>query len=328
MDYIWDYFWLIVGLGLLLLAANYLVDSSVAIAKRAKISNFIIGLTIVGIGTSAPELFVSVSSALKGSGDIAMGNVLGSNIANVLLILGITAIILPFSIERLQRVRDIPFLIFMTLLVMAIANDAYVPGIDKNTLSRIDGVVLLIIFIGYMCWVIVQKGKDPKKALEEADEEASSSLTGKNPWLLWAIALASLALLIYGGNMFLDSAKKLAAAWGMSEAAIAITIVAVGTSLPELVTAVIAATKKNPQLALGNVIGSNLFNLMFILGTASTVKPLNFVDINIWDYVVMLVAALMLYLIIFTFKKNKFDRIEGIIFFMGYIAYTVYLLLR
>ena len=180
-----------------------------------------------------------------------------------------------------------------------------------------------------MCWVIVQKGKDPKKALEEADEEASSSLTGKNPWLLWTIALASLVLLIYGGNKFLDSAKKLAdEAWGMSEAAIAITIVAVGTSLPELVTAVIAATKKNPQLALGNVIGSNLFNLMFILGTASTVKSLNFVDINIWDYVVMLVAALMLYLIIFTFKKNKFDRIEGIIFFIGYIAYTVYLLLR
>lgn len=323
-----DYLLLIVGLGLLLLAANYLVDSSVAIAQRAKISNFIIGLTIVGIGTSAPELFVSVSSALSNSGDIAMGNVIGSNIANVLLILGVTAMILPFPIERLQRHRDIPFVIIATVFVTIIANDSIVPGIKDNSLNRLDGIVLLLLFIGYMGWVIVQKGKDPKKALEDADEEASSSLTGKNPWLLWAIAIVSLVALIYGGNLFLDSAKSLARAWGMSEAVIAITIVAVGTSLPELVTAIIAASKKNPQLALGNVIGSNLFNLMFILGAASTVKPLVLVDINIWDYVVMLVAAIMLFMVVLTFKKDKFDRIEGAIFFAAYVAYTIYLLLR
>lgn len=323
-----DYLLLIVGLGLLLLAANYLVDSSVAIAQRAKISNFIIGLTIVGIGTSAPELFVSVSSALSNSGDIAMGNVIGSNIANVLLILGVTAMIFPFDIERLQRHRDIPFLIIATIFVALIANDSIVPGIKENTLSRLDGIVLLVCFIAYMCWVIVQKGKNPKQAIEDADEEAKSSLAGKNPWLLWGIAIVSLVVLIFGGNLFLDSAKNLARAWGMSEAVIAITIVAVGTSLPELVTAVIAATKKNPQLALGNVIGSNLFNLMFILGTASTVKPLTLVDINLWDYAVMLVAAIMLFMVVLTFKKDKFDRIEGVLFFGAYIAYTVYLLLR
>ena len=323
-----DYLLLVVGLGLLLLAANYLVDSSVAIAQRAKISNFIIGLTIVGIGTSAPELFVSISSALGNSGDIAMGNVVGSNIANILLILGVTATIFPFPIERLQRLRDIPFMIAMTILVVAIANDAVIPGLNENSLNRLDGIFLLILFIGYMCWVIVQKGKDPKKAIQEADEEAKSSLAGKAPWLLWGIAVISLVALIFGGNLFLDSAKNLARAWGMSEAVIAITIVAVGTSLPELVTAIVAATKKNPQLALGNVIGSNLFNLMFILGTASTVKPMVFVDINIWDYAVMFVSAVMLYLVIYTFKKNKLDRIEGIIFLAAYIGYTVYLLLR
>lgn len=325
-----DYLFLIVGLGLLLLAANYLVDSSVAIAQRAKISNFIIGLTIVGIGTSAPELFVSVSSALSNvpnNGDIAMGNVLGSNIANVFLILGVTAMILPFPIERLQRVRDIPFLIFMTILVMAIANDSMVPGLESS-LNRLDGIVLLLVFINYMGWVVIRKGKDPKKAIEEADEEAKSSLTGKSPWLLWPIAIVSLAALIFGGNLFLDSAKNLARIWGMSEAVIAITIVAVGTSLPELVTAIIAASKHNPQLALGNVIGSNLFNLMFILGAASTVKPLNFKDINIVDYGMMLLAALMLYVVVFTFKKNKFDRIEGVIFFIIYVSYILYLLLR
>ncbi len=323
-----DYLLLFVGLGLLLLAANYLVDSSVAIAQRAKISNFIIGLTIVGIGTSAPELFVSVSSALSNSGDIAMGNVVGSNIANILLILGVTAMICPFDIERLQRRRDIPFLIMATIFVTIIANDTIVPGIHKDSLNRLDGIVLLVMFVGYMGWVIVQKGKDPKQALDEADEQASSSLAGKNPWLLWAIALVSLVGLIYGGNLFLDSAKNLARAWGMSEAVIAITIVAVGTSLPELVTAVIAASKKNPQLALGNVIGSNLFNLMFILGVASTVKPLTFVDINIWDYAVMFAAAIMLFMVVLTFKKDKFDRVEGLIFFAGYVAYTVYLLVR
>lgn len=318
---------LVVGLGVLLLAANYLVDSSVAIAQRAKISNFIIGLTIVGIGTSAPELFVSISSALSNSGDIAMGNVIGSNIANIFLILGVTAAICPFPIERLQRYRDIPFLIVATILVMLLANDAIFPG-NKNMLSTIDGILLLVIFVGYMCWVIVQKGKDPKKALEDADEEAKSSLAGKSPWLLWTIAVVSLVALIFGGNLFLDSAKNLARAWGMSEAVIAITIVAVGTSLPELVTAIIAASKNNPQLALGNVIGSNLFNLMFILGTASTVKSLALVDIIIWDYSVMLLATLMLFVVIFTFKKNKFDRIEGFIFLAAYVAYTVYLLLR
>lgn len=323
-----DYLLLVVGLGLLLLAANYLVDSSVAIAQRAKISNFIIGLTIVGIGTSAPELFVSVSSALSNSGDIAMGNVIGSNIANILLILGVTAIIYPFPIERLQSHRDIPFLILATIITILFANDSMMPGLIHNRLIRVDGIMLLLFFVGYMAWVVIQKGKDPKKALAEADEEAKSSLTGKAPWLLWSIAIVSLVALIFGGNLFLDSAKNLARAWGMSEAVIAITIVAVGTSLPELVTAVIAASKKNPQLALGNVIGSNLFNLLFILGTASTVKPLTFIDINIWDYAVMFVATIMLYMVVFTFKKDKMDRIEGIIFFAAYVGYTVYLLMR
>ena len=323
-----DYLLLIVGLALLLIGANYLVDSSVAIAQRAKISNFIIGLTIVGMGTSAPELFVSVSSALSNSGDIAMGNVIGSNIANILLILGITAAILPFPIERLQSRRDIPFLIFATLLVALLALDSIIPGINENTLSRLDGIFLLVLFIGYMCWVVLQKGKDPKKAVEEADEEATSSLTGKSPWLLWGIAIVSLAALIYGGNLFLDSAKSLARSWGMSEAVIAITVVAVGTSLPELITAVVAAAKKNVQLALGNVIGSNLFNLLFILGTASTVKPLTLDGINVIDYGVMLLASLLLLSVVVTFKKDKFDRIEGVIFLVAYVAYTVYLLMR
>lgn len=321
-----DYLFFFLGLGLLLLGANYLVDSSVAIAQRAKISNFIIGLTIVGIGTSAPELFVSIQSALTGHGDIAMGNVLGSNIANVFLILGVTATILPFSIDKMQQRRDIPVGIGVAILVFLLAKDSFWGLGDE--LSRLDGIFLLLVFIVYMAFVILKKGKDPKQALAEADEETKSQLAGKNVFLLWGIAAASLAALLWGGNLFLDSAKNLAASWGMKEAVISITIVAVGTSLPELITAVIAACKKNPQLALGNVIGSNVFNLLMILGVSSTIHGYQLKDISIYDYLMAIFAAICVFLTIFTFGKKKFDRIEGIIFVAIYIGYTVYLLMR
>lgn len=323
-----DYLFLIIGLGLLLVSADFLVDSSVAIAQRAKISNFVIGLTIVGMGTSAPELFVGVSSALSGSGDVAMGNVVGSNIANILLILGVTAAICPFAIERSTQRRDIPVGILAALLLLFLANDSLVPGISENTVSRLDAFFLLVLFVAYMCYVVIGKGKNPKEAMEEAEEQTKTKFAGRPPVLLWLIAIASLAGLIFGGNLFLDSAKNLARAWGMSEAVIAITIVAVGTSLPELITAIVAASKNNPQLALGNVLGSNVFNVMFILGVSAMAKPLTIVGINLVDYVVMLVAAVMTYLVVFTFGKHRFDRVEGYIFLLCYIAYTVYLLIR
>ena len=323
-----DYLFLIVGLGLLLLSADYLVDSSVAIAQRAKISNFIIGLTIVGMGTSAPELFVGVKTALAGDGDIAMGNVIGSNIANVLLILGLAGTILPFDIERTTIRRDIPFGIGAAALLFLVANDKLIPGIQENTISRVDAVFFLVLFLCYMGYVVVQKGKDPQKALSEADEETKSKLAGKHPALLWFIALVSLVGLIGGGNLFLDAAKKLATDWGMSEAVISITIVAVGTSLPELITAVVAACKNNPQLALGNVIGSNVFNILFILGVSGCVKPLNVVGVHLLDYAMMLGAAVLTAVVAFTFKRDKFDRIEGFIFLTLYITYTVFLFIR
>lgn len=323
-----DYLYLVIGLALLLLGANYLVDSSVAIAKRAHISNFIIGLTIVGMGTSAPELFISISSALKGEGDIAMGNVIGSNIGNIFLILGVSAAIMPFAIERQTQRRDIPFGIFAAVMLLLLTNDSIVPGIRENTLSRVDGIFFLILFFGYMGYVIFGKAKNPKQALADADEDAKSSLENLHVAFLAIIAVASLAALIYGGNMFLDSAKSLAKTWGLSDAVISITIVAIGTSLPELITAIVAACKHNPQLALGNVLGSNVFNILLILGAAATVKPLTLVGINIIDYLVVLAAAIMTYIVAFTFKKRTFDRIEGFIFIACYVGYTIYLLMR
>lgn len=322
-----DYLFLFIGLALLLLGADFLVDSSVAIAKRAKISNFIIGLTIVGMGTSAPELFVSISSAIGGHGDLAMGNVLGSNICNILLILGTTALIYPFAIERENQRRDIPFTIMATILLILLVNDSWMK-LGANTLSRLDGAIFLLLFFAYMGYVVFNKAKNPQEAIDDANEDAKSRLEGKAPWLLWGIALASLVALIYGGNLFLESAKNLARSWGMSEAVISITIVAVGTSLPELITAVVAASKHNPQLALGNVLGSNLFNILMILGLSSSIKPLVVNEINLIDYIVVLVATIMTFMVVYSFGKKRFDRIEGAIFLAVYVAYTAYLLMR
>lgn len=323
-----DYLLLVVGLALLLLGANYLVDSSVAIAKRAKISNFIIGLTIVGIGTSAPELFVSLQSGLTGHGDIAMGNVVGSNITNLLLILGVTAVICPFAIEKQTHRSDIPFGIFATVLLTMFVNDSWNPGIDENILSRLDGGVFLIIFISYFIYTLFIKAKNPQEAKEEMDQDATSSLEGKKPVLLWVIAAVSLGALLCGGQLFLDSAINLARAWGMSEAVISITIVAVGTSLPELITSVLAACKNNPQLALGNILGSNVFNILMILGLTASITPIHVVGINAIDFMVMIGATVATFIVTYTFKKKKFDRAEGVIFLLCYVAYTIYLLMR
>lgn len=323
-----DYLLLVIGLALLLVGANYLVDSAVAIAKRAKISNFIIGLTIVGIGTSAPELFVSIQSALTGHGDIAMGNVVGSNISNLLLILGVTAIICPFTIEKETHRADIPFGIFAAVILTMFVNDKWNPGIEENTLSRLDGGVFLIIFIAYMVFTLFTKAKNPQEAKEDMDSESQSSLEGKKPLLLWMIAVVSLAGLLFGGQLFLNSSINLARAWGLSEAVISITIVAVGTSLPELITAVVAACKNNPQLALGNVLGSNVFNILMILGITSSIKPIQVVGLTAVDFFVMIGAAVGTFIVTYTFKKKMFDRAEGVIFVLCYIAYTAYLLMR
>ena len=222
-----------------------------------------------------------------------------------------------------SRVYDDPVKDAVSLLDR-IHNGTFMVGLKELCFN----VFFLSRFVAYMGYVVIGKGKNPQEALKEADEETKSKFTGKSPALLWAIAIVSLAGLIYGGNLFLDSAKNLARAWGMSGAVIAITIVAVGTSLPELITSIVAACKNNPQLALGNVLGSNVFNILFVLGLAATAKPFAVVDINIVDYLVMLGASVMTYMVVFTFGKHRFDRIEGIIFLLCYVGYTAYLLLR
>lgn len=314
---------LFTGLAMLLAGANYLVESSVAIAQRAKLSNFVIGLTIVGIGTSSPELLISVTSALQGHGDMSLGNVVGSNICNILLILGITAAISPFTIVRNTLKRDIPFNIFTALFLIILCLDSIFLGNSTNSLSRIDGIIFLCIFAGYMWYTI-----KADKSSGEYEESASSSLSGKPLWITAGVAVLSLLVLIAGGQLFLDATVGLARQWGMSEAVISLTIVAVGTSLPELVTSVIAAIKGNAQLALGNVLGSNIFNALFIMGTASLISPFEISGFSISDFVMLITSAVLVYVTAFTFGKMKVDRAEGIIFVIIYAAYTAYLLMK
>ena len=311
---------LIAGLALLLAGANFLVDAAIAIARRAKISDFIIGIAIVGIGTSLPELFVSVSAAMRGMGDLAVGNVVGSNICNIFLILGITAIICPFGITRQNMARDIPFGILVSVLLLLLCSDTLFPRITQNEVGRLDGIVFLLIFAGYMAVAAIHSRRE-EQSRRENEENATSKLSGRPAPLLWAIAAVSLAALLYGGNLFLDNTINLARQWGISDKVISLTIVAVGTSLPELVTCIIAATKKAPQLALGNVLGSNIFNILGILGVSSLVNPLVLDGINIIDFGVMILAAVLTFVCAFTFKRRAIDRHEGIIFLLIYIAY-------
>lgn len=311
---------LIAGLALLLAGANFLVDAAIAIARRAKISDFIIGIAIVGIGTSLPELFVSVSAAMRGMGDLAVGNVVGSNICNIFLILGITAIICPFGVTRQNMARDIPFGILVSVLLLLLCSDTLFPRITQNKVGRLDGIVFLLIFAGYMAVAAIHSRRE-EQSRRENEENATSKLSGRPAPLLWAIAAVSLAALLYGGNLFLDNTISLARQWGISDKVISLTIVAVGTSLPELVTCIIAATKKAPQLALGNVLGSNIFNILGILGVSSLVNPLVLDGINIIDFGVMILAAVLTFVCAFTFKRRAIDRHEGIIFLLIYIAY-------
>lgn len=319
------YIYLIIGLALLLTGANYLVESSVAIARRARLSNFVIGLTIVGMGTSAPELLISLSGALSGHGDLAVGNVIGSNITNVLLILGATAAIAPFAFDRDTYRRDLPFALFASLMLLVLANDSLLFGVDANALSRFDGVLLLLLFASYMFYV-VRNDRKKDTADEPADDDKPSALARLHPALLWTIAAVSLGGLIGGGQLFLKGAVACAQEWGLSEAAIAITVVAVGTSLPELITSIVAACKRNAQLAMGNVLGSNLFNILMIMGVSSVAAPITISVVSMLDYLMMLISLTLVFVFVFTFGTRRFDRIEGIILLLTYLAYTTYLL--
>ena len=307
---------LIGGLALIVFGADWLVDGASGIARRFGLSEFVIGLTIVGMGTSAPEMVVSFIGAFQGNADIAIGNVVGSNIMNTLLILGVTALILPMAITPSNWKRDIPMNILITVLLIVLGLEYTIFHIGTNGLSRWDGGILIALFIGYM--ILSFKGNKP-------DEEESPAKQ-RSVWMCLLLIVAGIAGLAFGGKLFVNNATELARALGVSDKFIAITILAGGTSMPELATCVVAAAKKKGQLALGNIIGSNVFNILLILGGSALISPLSFDHITYVDLGVLLVSALVLLTSGFVGRKKVIDRLDGGLFVLIWAAYMAYLI--
>lgn len=310
---------LLAGLALVVFGADYLVEGASAIARRLGLSEFIIGLTIVGMGTSAPEMVVSFIGAANGNADIALGNVVGSNIFNTLLILGITALLLPMPITKDNRKKDIPMNILITVMLILLGLEKTIFGFGTDGLSRIDGGILLALFIAYMWHSFAQKDDVP----EPIEGEKAVS-----PWLALLMIAGGLAGLIFGGNLFVDNATSIAHTLGVSDKFIAITILAGGTSMPELATCVAAAVKKKGQLALGNIIGSNIFNVLLILGGSALITPLSFVGISYVDLGALLVSAMALLTCCYVGKRNVLDKLDGALFLLLWAAYMAYLIIN
>lgn len=311
---------LLVGLGLIVLGADWLVEGASSIARKAGVSEFVIGLTIVGFGTSCPELVVSLTGAFAENADIAVGNVIGSNIFNVLFILGLTALLSPVSMTSGNRKRDIPSALCVTILFLAFGFNRTLLGIgDENGLHRWDGVLFLLLFAGY----IVHSFQNGKPA---ASENPAGS--PRPVWLAVSFVVIGLAGLIFGGNMFVEKATVLARNLGVSDKFIAVTVLAGGTSLPELATSLVAALKGRDQLALGNILGSNVFNILLILGSSALITPLSFASVTYIDGAILLSSMLLLLLWAYTGRRERIDRWEGMLMLILFGAYYYYLFIN
>lgn len=308
-----DYLLLVVALALVVGGAMLLTDGSVALARRMHIPEFIVGLTIVAVGTSMPEFTVSMISAVEGHGDMAIGNVVGSNIANTLLILGVCALFSPVLFTKNNIKRDVPINLGASVMLLLVASTSALIG-------HIEGIILLVAYVAMILFSI----RSERKAMAESKEEDTKGDMSAFRIVVWIVA--GLAALIYGGDMFVDSATNIALAWGVSEAVIAITLVAVGTSLPELATNIASIVKGNPSLALGNVLGSNIANILLILGACSTVTPLTMDGVLIKDIYVVVAAAVALLIFAIFWGDKRITRVEGLLLLAFYAVYVYSLL--
>lgn len=317
-----NYILLIVGFVLLIKGADLLVDGASSIARRLKVSDFLIGLTVVAFGTSTPELFVNVIAGIKGTAAIAIGNILGSNIFNILLILGTSSLIYPLIVTKGTVWKEIPLTLLAVVLVGIMANKSLIFAKGMTGLSRIDGLILLVFFAAFIYYLLkVTKPSEKKRSEME--------VPGEYGHLRSSLGLAGgFAGLFIGAKLVVDSAVALAAKFGVSESFVGLTIVAAGTSLPELATSVVAATKKNCDIAVGNIVGSNIFNVFFILGLSAAIKPLPFQSANNIDIGVAILASLFLFIFMFSGKKRSLDRWEGAIFIVFYASYIAFLLIK
>lgn len=310
---------LLVGFVALVYGADKLVDGASALAKKYNVPNIVIGLTIVAFGTSAPELVVNLFASLNHNSDLALGNIVGSNIFNIMGILGISALIYPLSVKTNTTWLEIPLALLSAIVMLVLANDVIIDGAESSLISRIDGLVLLSLFTIFMVYnfTMMLKGGE--------DEQVEALNISKIKSTLYIIG--GLVLLVVGGRLIVNSAVNIAQVLGVTPRVIGLTIISIGTSLPELATSIIAARKKNPDIAIGNVVGSNIFNAFFILGTSATIYPVTTQPGSNIDLTLNIVASLLLFLFIFTGRRHILDRWEGVVFLVGYVAYVVWLIM-
>lgn len=310
---------LLVGFVPLIIGANKLVDGASSLAKRYNIPNIVIGLTIVAFGTSAPELIVNIFASINRNSDIALGNIVGSNIFNILGILGISAFIYPLAVKTNTTWIEVPLCMLSAIVVLIMANDIAINKTQVSIINKSEGIILLAFFIIFLVYNI-QLSKQAVVADEIEVKDISKIIS-------IVCIIFGLILLVVGGRIIVVFATKFAVNIGIPERIIALTIVSVGTSLPELATSVVAAKKKNVDIAIGNIVGSNIFNVFFILGVSAVINPVSVSDRSNFDMGINLIASLLLFIFIFTGKGRKIERWEGILFFILYAVYTTYLIL-
>ncbi|TXE12519.1 calcium/sodium antiporter [Algoriphagus aquimarinus] len=306
---------LIVGLLLLVKGADWLVDGASVLAKKYQVSDLAIGLTIVAFGTSAPELVVNSVASMGGYPDIVFGNVIGSNNFNLFIILGIAGLIAPLTVQSSSVWKEIPFSFLAALILLFLANNYFISG--TSGLSAVDGIILLTLFGAFLYYVFTQLKSEPVSS--EIVKKDYSNLK------IWTFIVAGLAGLVLGGKLVVDNAVAMAQSFGVSEKIIGLTIVAAGTSLPELATSVVASMKKNNDIAIGNIIGSNIFNIFLILGVSSLISPLDYALAFNTDLYILGAGTIFLFVAMFTGKRKKLDRWEAAILLISYLAYTAYL---
>lgn len=320
---------LIVGLGMILGGANYLTDGAAAIAKRFGLSDLVVGLTVVAFGTSAPELTISVISAIDGSGGMAIGNVVGSNIFNILMIVGVVALCRPIIVEKSIMTNEIPLVVLSCVALVAIYCGRWLDG-GISELTRVDGILLLLFFAIFMRYVWGQAHKAENERGEEGKKGDEKVENKKEGGLVKAIVmtLGGLAALVWGGDIFVDSASGIARGLGVSDAVIGLTIVALGTSAPEFAASVTAAMKGNSGIAVGNVIGSNIFNILLVLGVSGTVHPLTFGGVTPVDMGLLLGSTLLFWLFGWKFRVRTITRVEGGVMAAVYVGYVTWLIIN
>ena len=329
-----NYILLLLGFILLVKGADYFVDGSSSIAKKLKIPSLIIGLTIVAFGTSAPEAAVSITASMNGQNGMAIGNVIGSNIFNLLMVIGASGIIKPLLVEKSMLSKEFPFTLLVSILLVIFCADTLIFGNSINTIGRIDGLILLALFAVFLYSLIHSALKNRKENISELETsidievaEVDVVSVEKNNSMIKSVlvSIVGIAAIIFGGNLVVNSASSIASSFGVSDQLIGLTIVSIGTSLPEFVTSIIAARKGESDLALGNVIGSNIFNILFVIGASAIISPMTVGPKLLIDGAIMILSTILVYF--YSFRKNnisKFESLSLLILYFGYMGYLIF----